>query len=487
MQDVDFSADALSGVRLSSNADITLWKSKTVTRTATALDQYGLPYDDVTVTWESSDTDVATVNANTGVVTAKRALNDGYTTITATATPNTGGTPYSASYRVYVNEVTGITLSSAKTSVKPSATTIVTATIAHTNNGTILSYPSEMTISWTSGSTGYVTVSPASSLAEKLDDTHAIAITSATGVAATGASTIRGSVPGAFTETSSIMSNTASLVCTYPGSMGGYYLSRGIVEANSTTDLTLTDGTDQLLQMRYYQNIGNIGEDNPPVSGVVTNTRHYFNFNELWNYFNSGALSATTRSSEMPTTGSIHKIQWGGYEWYAPTNSVWSRILGLSPSRPGSTVNGTSGRRYALIRVNLNGDSEYDNKGLSSNSTDPSTSLNSDYIAGLLLFPDGGSFDCATITTFDSKNMNVVNTCTAAEFRTLCEGEEGCVFIPFSGYCSGSTWGNGGSGTFHGSATNNGYLLLRAGYVDETTNSDTNKYFRTWNLVRSVN
>ena len=144
-------------VRLSVASDLTLWMSEEATRSAQALYEDGKIYLDASISWSSSAPAVASVDATDGHV---RCLAPGTAVITATATTPFGETQ-SASYNVYVNAVTGITLEPEEPLTEWGKPVALVATVAHTSNGRIFSYPSDMISAWTSDNASAVTLSDA--------------------------------------------------------------------------------------------------------------------------------------------------------------------------------------------------------------------------------------------------------------------------------------------------------------------------------------
>lgn len=135
---------------------------------------------------------------------------------------------------------------------------------------------------------------------------------------------------------------------------------------------------------------------------------YYFNFIELGQYFDSDGSSFSTSSGSIDNT---NKISFNGYsDWRLPTWNEWSAILGTS--RSGSTVNGTTSRHYAFVRLT----------GV--------THAGSSTPFGLLLFPDG-----KTITGFTLSNMDNININTGITSAQLLQYlNQGCIFLPASGY-----------------------------------------------------
>ena len=116
---------------LGTDPDATLWKGQKVTRQARAYDANGNEVTGVSVAWSSGNTAVATVNPSTGEVTAASA---GEAVITATATA--GSVTKTASYTVYVNELTGLVLDCGSTlTLRLGVSKPVTATAVYTMNG----------------------------------------------------------------------------------------------------------------------------------------------------------------------------------------------------------------------------------------------------------------------------------------------------------------------------------------------------------------
>ena len=117
---------------LGTGPDATLWKGQKVTRQAHAYDADGNEVTTgVSIAWSSGNTAVATVNPSTGEVTAASA---GEAVITATA--SAGSVTKTASYTVYVNELTGLVLDCGSTlTLRLGVSKPVTATAVYTMNG----------------------------------------------------------------------------------------------------------------------------------------------------------------------------------------------------------------------------------------------------------------------------------------------------------------------------------------------------------------
>ena len=130
----DFSAPVgpIDRLVLGTGPDATLWKGQKVTRQAHAYDADGNEVTTgVSIAWSSGNTAVATVNPSTGEVKAESA---GQAVITATATA--GSVTKTASYTVYVNELTGLVLDCGSTlTLRLGVSKPVTATAVYTMNG----------------------------------------------------------------------------------------------------------------------------------------------------------------------------------------------------------------------------------------------------------------------------------------------------------------------------------------------------------------
>ena len=429
-------------IALSSTVDAYLWAGETLTRTVSARDGIGAPYTDVEVYWASSATGVAKVDAVTGVVSA---VAPGTATITAYAYPADGSTPLTASYTVYVNAVTEIALEIDQTEILPGNTATLTATFTHTTNGTVSAYP---TISFVSGNTSIATVSPATPTPVAASESTATVTSTATAVGP-GLVTLTVKSSSGYTTSVTELSASVDLKVLIPGSMGGYYLSRGVLEATSTTSLTLTSGSDPLQEIGYYWSESHIKESRR-TEGNISGTTHFFSFNELGNYFDGGAISSALYETDIPTSNSTHKISYGGRQWVLPTADAWNAIF---ESRAGSTLNGNSGCIWASVLVNLDGDETYDDKGLSSNSSSPASETGSDYVIGVILFPDYGEFTCSSITSFNTSS-DYLNTISAADVRSLCAGDAGCIFWPAVGWgYTFQSWNQVGEIGYYWSAT----------------------------------
>lgn len=141
---VTFGAQPTFATGISLNKTSTrIQRGSTETLTATVTPNNAT---DRTVTWTSSNTDIATVNAS-GVVTA---VSVGNATITATTND---GTNLSASctVEVYWNAVTGINVTPATATILVGGTTPLTATVAPAN-------ASNKAVTWSSSNTSVATV-----------------------------------------------------------------------------------------------------------------------------------------------------------------------------------------------------------------------------------------------------------------------------------------------------------------------------------------
>ena len=157
--------------------------------------------------------------------------------------------------------------------------------------------------------------------------------------------------------------------------------------------------------------------------------------------------------------------------WRTLTREEWGYVLS---TRSGATVNGTNNVRFAkaTIRTDATG------------------------VKGLLLFPDGVTFDAgeATWGVLNDGYENYTTTCTAAQWTAL--EAKGCVFLPAAGNRTVATVSDAGSAgaywTATGSDNSKGYYAYRLYFASTSWgnpqyNSQQEKsYGHSVRLVRAV-
>lgn len=199
---------------------------------------------------------------------------------------------------------------------------------------------------------------------------------------------------------------------------------------------------------------------------------YYFSYVELGQFFDSRGGSFSTSSGSIDNNG--NKVSYAGYDdWRMPTRAEWCTLTtGASPGSPrdGSTVNGNSGSKFAIIQL------------------DGVPHAGSSSPVGLLIFPDG--------ETITGKALSGINNTTRTTGVTGPELQnylnQRCVFLPASGYYYNGSWHNGGSIGDYWSATeyNSGYgyilYFISGSFTPSGYDSKALNYFPV-RLVRDAN
>ena len=155
-------------------------------------------------------------------------------------------------------------------------------------------------------------------------------------------------------------------------------------------------------------------------------------------YDNYGIWNNTTANSYGNTKNESLKNDWGHNAianggntadmWRTLTREEWGYMLS---ERSGATVNGSNNVRFAkaTIRTDATG------------------------VKGLLLFPDGVTFDASEASwgVLDDGYENYTTTCTAAQWTAL--ETKGCVFLPAAGNRTGTTVSDAGNAGAYWTAT----------------------------------
>ena len=104
--------------------------------------------------------------------------------------------------------------------------------------------------------------------------------------------------------------------------------------------------------------------------------------------------------------------------WYTPSQDEWTYLLN---TRSGSTIGATANARYTYATINTDGTSEN----------------------GMILFPDGVTFEASEATTWGTinNNSNWTTKCTTDQWAAL--EAKGCVFLPTAGWRRGTDEGGG--------------------------------------------
>jgi len=190
---------------------------------------------------------------------------------------------------------------------------------------------------------------------------------------------------------------------TYEGKK--YFISQGNMYKTATGYALYSDWT------------GGLNQYNVTAPGTQTWTGNsYFNWIHLAGLFDTSINTSANESidnDKTPIAGC-----------YLPTQVQWAAFT-TGTSRPGSSVNGTAGCRYALIQL-----TSYTNGSISNP-------------VGLLLIPDGLTLTGMTKTFTWNTNSTSGNTgVTVAQLNGYLT--KGCVFLPASGRYDG-TWRYGGT------------------------------------------
>ena len=155
-------------------------------------------------------------------------------------------------------------------------------------------------------------------------------------------------------------------------------------------------------------------------------------------YNNYGIWNNTTANSYGNTKNESLKNDWGHNAitnggntadmWRTLTREEWGYMLS---TRSGATVKGSNNVRFAKATIR----------------TDATE------VKGLLLFPDGVTFDASEASwgVLDDGYENYTTTCTAAQWTAL--ETKGCVFLPAAGNRTGTTVSDAGNAGAYWTAT----------------------------------
>lgn len=182
-------------------------------------------------------------------------------------------------------------------------------------------------------------------------------------------------------------------------------------------------------------------------------------------YDNYGIWNNTTANSYGNTKNESLKHDWGHNAianggnsadmWRTLTREEWGYMLS---TRSGATVNETNEVRFAKATIR----------------TDETA------VKGLLLFPDGATFDAreASWGVLNDGYNNYTTTCTAAQWTAL--EAKGCVFLPAAGNRTGATVSNesstGAYWTATGSNQSGYYTWAHMVYFNPNTWSTSSSY-----------
>ena len=242
-------------------------------------------------------------------------------------------------------------------------------------------------------------------------------------------------------------SKTFDIVIPEVGPFGGLHIAPAPLYYNGTTfEIKDDDWNHDSYNSVYGKNSGS----------------YYFNFVQLGQYFDADGGSFSTSSGDIDNT---NKISYYGHDdWRVPTRAEWCTLTtGASPgtSRTGAIVNGNSGSKYAIIQL-----TGVTHAGLSTP-------------VGLLLFPDDATITGKTLSGIN--NTTCTTGVTGSELTAYLD--QGCVFLPASGYYRYGSWCNGGSYGLWWPATqdngSNAYnLLVGSSNVNpSSSNSKSDSYF----------
>ena len=154
----DIAWDRLQSISISDYSDAYLWPGERIKRTLTVTGLTGGAFTDADVAWYAVPTQgVVQINFHTGEIVG---YGPGEADIHALVTPHDGSSPMTASFKVFVNRPTGVSVSAEAASFSAGATQTLTATVTHTGYGTVTTFPADL-LTWTSDNTAAVTLSDA--------------------------------------------------------------------------------------------------------------------------------------------------------------------------------------------------------------------------------------------------------------------------------------------------------------------------------------
>lgn len=157
----------------------------------------------VTLSWAVAPTssDVAEFTSQGNVTLKKSGVAVLRVTASLAASATTEESSDFAEYLININEVTGISVDPSSATILPGGTVTLTASLTTTDYGTVTSLTMPE-VSWTSGTTAYVTVSPNTGLS-----------TVATGVVTGGSSEITATVDPAYLQSGATGSASVTVTC----------------------------------------------------------------------------------------------------------------------------------------------------------------------------------------------------------------------------------------------------------------------------------
>jgi len=198
------------------------------------------------------------------------------------------------------------------------------------------------------------------------------------------------------------------------------------------------------------------------------NGSYYFSFIELGSYFDGAGSGFSTSSGSIDNA---NKLSYDGYDnWRLPTQAEWNNVVPGS-SRAGSTINGVSGRKYAIVRLT----------GV--------THAGSSTPLGIIIAPDGKTFTCAKSLNWNTSSSSGNEGVTVTQLDSYLDN--GCAFIPASGFyeawsVSSGDWLSGGDIlNFHlateSNSSNDYRFSVASSWVTTTaTISKSDYYFPVW-------
>ncbi len=255
----------------------------------------------------------------------------------------------------------------------------------------------------------------------------------------------------------------------------GYGGSGGGGGGGSSSDFGVFAGLNISPAPLYYNGSTYIIKDNDwnhTSQGSVygkTSGSYFFNFVNVGQFFDSRGSSFSYSSGSINNAG--NKITFGGYnDWRLPTQPEWNTIIW--GERIGSTVNGTSGCRFALIT--LTGVTH------AGNST-PN---------GILILPDGATLTGMSKTfNWNTQSFSGNTGVTVSQLQQYLDA--GCVFIPGAGHYNGSSWNEAGTNGSYWSATEystyyGSSFIFGPSYINVNRNDNKTSYYFPVRLVRTA-